>query len=362
MNIICSFLNKDEQPAEFTPMNLLKKSWDRILDTHGLELWGLGELEFYLLGTQLYEDYLLDAQKGYQQSSPFLKYSHVNMEIGSILSDITGNIKYVHAEVGYIRDLAWKGRKCHAEQYEIEFLPAPLPTAALNLALARWIAENVAAKHELQISFLPKIQEGHAGTGLHFHLELLRGTNNIMRTDEGRLSREALATLSGLCEYAPSLTALGNRHEASYRRLVPDQESPTVVYWNELDRNALLRIPLAWKNGEDLASLINQGNRESYHSPFHRQTVELRSADGSAHHFLLLTGICRAVQHGLDNLEEFAEKAAYYNSRHDDAFLKLPASCHESAQLFRNSHHLYDDIFNEKIMKYISDTLEKIDS
>jgi len=359
VNIVCSFLNRHEQEADFTPQNLLKNAWQRIVDEQGLELWGLGELEFYLIGHRQYEDYLLEPQRGYHQSSPFLKFRNVNLEIGRILSDITANVKYVHGEVGYIRDLQWHGKTCHAEQYEIEFLPAPLPVAALNLSIARWVAENVAAAHELQISFQPKLQKGHAGTGLHFHLELLRGGNNIMRGEDGELSREAKAMLSALCEYAPSLTALGNRSESSYRRLVPNHESPTTVYWNELDRNALIRIPLGWRNGEDLASVINLNNRENYHSPYHRQTAELRSADGSAHHYFLLAGICQAVYSGLSDQEHYAGKAAYYNRRQQDTALKLPASCSESALLFRSSREKYADVFNDRIVDHIIQVLSE---
>ena len=358
LNIVCNFLNRDEKLAAFTPANILKNEAKDILNKHGLELWALGELEFYLLGEEQFSDFVLEKQKGYHRSTPYTKYRDIASEIGQIMAGITGAVKYVHAEVGYISDLEKNGKKYHAEQYEVEFLPEPISNAALTVSLTKWVTENVAAQYGVNVSFTPKLMEGHAGTGLHFHLELLRDSNNIMRDKSGEISKEARAMIASLCEYGPSLTAVGNRSKASYERLVPNQESPTSVYWNELDRNALLRIPLAWKNGEDLASVINENNRESYHSPYHRQTVELRSADTSGHHYFLLAGIARAVNHGLSNIERYSKMAADYGKPSKDPQRQLPASCDLSVKKFRDSASLYKGLFSDKIMDYIVTTLE----
>ncbi len=362
INIICNFVNKQEKRAEFTPNNVLINAADMIKKRHDLELWALGELEFYLIGEYEYSPFNLKAQGGYHQTTPFLKYRSVANEIAKVVSQITGNVKYAHSEVGYIPkiekpDSQWNGK--HAEQYEVEFLPAPIETAGLNVSIAKWVARNVAAKHNLGISFMPKLQNGHAGNGLHFHLELLKNKNNIMRNENGELSDESLAIIAALCEYAPSLTAMGNRVKSSYERLNSGQETPSSAYWNKLDRNALIRIPLAWQNGEDLASIVNKNNSESYHSPFKRQTVELRSADGSANHFFLLAGICQAIIVGLNNLEIYKEKAKQYSNSNHNLLDPLPKDLNESAKLFKNNRNKYKEVFSEKIMEYIINYLSK---
>jgi len=85
----------------------------------------------------------------------------------------------------------------------------------------------VAAQHDLLATFAPKLESGFAGTGLHFHVELLQNNNNIMTNANGELSTVAKQAIGGLLRYAPSLTAFGNTIAASHLRLVPGQESPT---------------------------------------------------------------------------------------------------------------------------------------
>jgi glutamine synthetase len=152
---------------------------------------------------------------------------------------------------------------------------------------------------------------------------------------------------------------MGNRVESSYERLNSGQETPSSAYWNELDRNALIRIPLAWQNGEDLASIINKNNSESYHSPFKRQTVELRSADGSANHFFLLTGICQAVITGLSEKEIYKAKAKQYSKPDHNLLDPLPKNLMEASHLFKMNRNKYKDVFSEEIIQYIINYLNK---
>lgn len=362
INIICNFVNKNEKRAEFTPNNVLINAANMIKEKNDLELWALGELEFYLIGEYENSSFNLQAQSGYHQTTPFLKYRSAANEIAKVVSQITGNVKYTHSEVGYIpkiekSDSLWNGK--HAEQYEVEFLPAPIETAGLNVSIAKWVARNIAAKYELGFSMAPKLQSGHAGNGLHFHLELLKNKDNIMRNENRELSDESLAIIATLCEYASSLTAIGNRVESSYERLNSGQEAPSTAYWNELDRNALIRIPLAWQNGEDMASIINENCKESFHSPSKRQTVELRSADGSANHFFLLTGICQAVITGLSEKEIYKKKAKQYSNPDHNLLDPLPKNLSESAQLFKMNRNKYIDVFSGAIIQYITNYLNK---
>ncbi len=362
INIICNFINKDEKRAEFTPNNVLINASNLIREKNNLELWALGELEFYLIGEYEKSPFELEPQSGYHQTTPFLKYRSVANEIAKVVSQITGNVKYAHSEVGHIpkienKNSKWNGK--YAEQYEVEFLPAPIERAGLNVSIAKWVARNIADKYGLVFSIAPKLQSGHAGNGLHFHLELLKNNNNIMRNENGELSDESLAVIAVLCEYASSLTAIGNRVESSYERLNSGQETPSTAYWNELDRNALVRIPLAWQNGEDMASIINKNNMESYHSPFKRQTVELRSADGSANHFFLLAGICQAITVGLSSKKIYKEKAKQYSKPDHNLLDPLPKNLSEAVNLFKKNKNKYKDVFSEEIIRYIINYLNK---
>ncbi len=303
---LCRFLDKDEKLAEFCPDNILKQAAESLKQKHGYDLWALGELEFYLIGEQEDELYPLPAQGGYHSAGPFSRYLDVVKEMLEIIADITGHVKYGHSEVGTIRSIDSQDESIngkYAEQFEIEFLPAPIEWAADYLSLAKYVVREVAAQYDLLATFAPKLEAGYAGTGLHFHVELLQNNNNIMTNANGELSTVAKQAIGGLLRYAPSLTAFGNTIAASYLRLVPGQESPTKLFWSDFNRSALIRVPLGWRRGEDMASVINDRLKDRYISPFKRQTIELRSTDGSAFLHLLLAGLGMGIQSGLGHCE-----------------------------------------------------------
>jgi glutamine synthetase len=361
INFICRFLNKNEELAEFCPDNILKHASDTLFKTHGFELWALGELEFYLIGKQEHDQYPMEFQSGYHTSAPYSRYMDIVKEMLEHISDITGKVKYGHSEVGVIHnivseDLTVNGK--YAEQFEIEFLPAPIESAADYMTLAKWVVRNVAYKYDLLATFAPKIEEGYAGTGLHFHLELLENNKNIMTKDNGDLSDISKKAIGGLLKFAPSLTAFGNTVASSYLRLVPNQESPTKLFWSDLNRSALVRVPLGWKKSEDMASKINHRLKDIYKSPFKRQTIELRSADGSAFIHLLLGGITIAIQWGLDSPDDalVISKKCYVNkSAHSKIkdLASLPPSCAISANLLQENMYLYEKQIPKNILEWV---------
>ena len=125
-----------------------------------------------------------------------------------------------------------------------------------------------------------------------------------MTDENGALTEHAKMLIGGLCNYAPSLTGFGNMVTASYLRLVPHQEAPTRVCWSEMNRSALIRVPLGWNNLSNLASVVNDCPVEPLEKRLYRQTVEIRSPDGSANAHLLLSGITMAAEWGLSNKEK----------------------------------------------------------
>ncbi|MEA3286617.1 MAG: glutamine synthetase family protein [Candidatus Marinimicrobia bacterium] len=364
ISFLCRFLDKDEKLAEFCPDNILMWAAEQLREKHDYDLWALGELEFYLIGDQPEDRYPMPFQAGYHASGPFSKYIDMVKEMLEIIADITGHVKYGHSEVGTIksiesRDQFLNGK--YAEQFEVEFLPAPIEWAADYLSLAKWVVRNVAEQYGLLATFSPKLEIGYAGTGLHFHMELLRDNNNVMTNANGELSTVAKQAIGGLLRYAPSLTAFGNTIAASHLRLVPGQESPTRLFWSDFNRSALIRVPLGWRHGEDMASVINHRLKDRYRSPFKRQTIELRSADGSAHVHLLLAGITQSIIYGLDHGDVSLNLA---NKRYIGSQVKpsedipdLPPSCYESAKYLTEEAELYADLIPKYILEHVSEQL-----
>lgn len=291
----------------------------------------------------------------------------------ALLTRMTGAVKYAHSENGSIDSVRSgldeiKGKR--AEQLEIEFLPRPIEETADALVLGRWLIRNVAYRHGCVATFTPKLEEGVAGNGLHFHLQLRKGERNHTVDDAGNLSDDAHRLIGGLCEYAESLTAFGNTVASSYLRLVPGLEAPTRIFWSRLNRKALIRVPLGWSKLHHLAGIINPQAAADSERVESRQTVELRSPDGSTVVHLLLAGIAMAVEWGMTNERslEMAEKLRWDSSESmGEKFLEsapvLPASCADSARILSKRRDLYerDGVFLPAVIDYSIRLLQEED-
>jgi glutamine synthetase len=378
LDFICRYYTKDGTRAAFPLDNILARAAGIFRDSTGLELNSLGELEFYLLTDSSGSSYPAPRHGGYHGSPPFIKSGPILNEMVRHIAQVTGAVKYAHSEVGIIGSIlsdADEIRGRRAEQLEIEYLPRPVEQMADALVLGRWIIRNTAWRHGAMATFTPKLEEGIAGNGLHFHLEITKNGKNIMTDADGRLSETARKLIGGLCRYADSLTAFGNTVSSAYLRLVPNQEAPTRVCWSDLNRSALVRVPLGWANLSGLARKVNpQESGGLAHDPGSRQTVELRSPDGSALIHLVLAGITMAANWAFKGdlslfqnygpLELADRLYVKGNVFTDKALLDrlpvLPASCVESGRLLLENRALYerDGVFPPSVIDYVAGMLQ----
>ena len=144
----------------------------------------------------------------------------------------------------------------------------------------------------------------------------------------------------------------------SYFRLVPHQEAPTNVCWGDRNRSVLVRVPLGWSGKNMMAIDANPKEKGTLPDSSSKQTVELRSPDGSADVYLLLAGMAVAARHGLEMKDalDYAKKTYVdvdifdkKNKKRLDQLNKLPASCWESADALERHKKIYlkHDIFTE---------------
>jgi glutamine synthetase len=369
LDFFCRFFDDKGEPAAFTPDNILARAYSRLKEQTGFDLLALGELEFYLIFDQPTKQYLIGKQQGYHASPPFAKTTHIVNQMLTLLAQITGSIKYGHNEVGSIESLQSELEELNgktAEQVEIEFNLSGIEDLANNIVLSSWVIRNVAYQNNCLATFFPKIDPGHAGNGLHFHLALSKNGRNKMVDSKNELSDYALKLIGGLCHFAPSLTAFGNTVSASYLRLVPGQEAPTRICWSKSDRNAMIRVPLAWSRTNNLASIINPSQKEilKYYEP--RQTVEIRSPDGSAYVNLLLAGLSIAAEWGLTHPEEALKLARIYKisseiqSSISQSMEVLGTSCVESAEKLLRHRYFFekDGVFPPSVIDYYAKLLQ----
>lgn len=344
VSMLCSFFNKDGEPLESSPEYTLHKASKAFTEVTGMEFEAMGELEYYVIAE---EEELFPAtdQRGYHESGPFAKFNDFRTQCMQYISQAGGQIKYGHSEVG---NFTLNGKIY--EQNEIEFLPTRVEDAADQLVIAKWIIRNLAYDYGLDITFAPKITVGKAGSGLHIHMRIMKDGKNQMLKD-GVLSETARKAIAGMMQLAPSITAFGNTNPTSYFRLVPHQEAPTNVCWGDRNRSVLVRVPLGWAAKKDMCSLANPLEQDSHYDTTQKQTVEMRSPDGSADLYQLLAGLAVACRHGFEiaNALEIAEKTYVNVNIHQaenkdrlETLDQLPDSCAASAERLQKQREVYE--------------------
>lgn len=352
LDIVCRFADQEGLPSAHTPDNLVVALAERIRDEAGLVLKALAELEFYLILDRVDDRFTGKAQRNYQQSAPYLHGHAVADEILRTASAVCGGVKYCHSEVGYIDRLESDDPELHGrrvEQYELEFDLLPIEDLSCWLAVVRWLVRVIADRHGASVTFVPKLDQGMAGSGLHLHLALEREGVSVIRGPGGQLTEETMKLMGGLLAHASPLTAFGNTVAASYLRLVPNQEAPTRICWGERNRSSLIRVPLDFRTRGRLDQVMNPGEKGDYPSDLSRPTVEYRSPDCSAFSQLLLAAVALCVEDGLKS-EGSAELARrlevegniFADDELRDSLERLPASAVAAAASLRENRAFFE--------------------
>ncbi|MBI4451253.1 glutamine synthetase beta-grasp domain-containing protein [Candidatus Woesearchaeota archaeon] len=129
-------------------------------------------------------------------------------------------------------------------QNEINMQYSSLVDIADTLMWYKWVAKNVAAKHGMIATFLPKVFLEDNGSGMHVHISLAKGGRNLFAGKEyAGLSEMALHFAGGIAENAAAVCAITNPTTNDYRRLVPGFEAPTFLALSARNRSAAFRIP-----------------------------------------------------------------------------------------------------------------------
>ena len=331
LSMLCSFFNKDGEPLESSPEHTLRKACRAFTEVTGMEFQAMGELEYYVIS----EDsgmFPATDQRGYHESAPYAKFNEFRTECMAYIAQAGGQIKYGHSEVG---NFTLDGKIY--EQNEIEFLPVRAEQAADQLMIAKWIIRNLAYQYGYDITFAPKITAGKAGK------------NQMLK--DGVLSETARKAIAGMMELAPSITAFGNTNPTSYFRLVPHQEAPTNICWGDRNRSVLVRVPLGWSAKTDMCMIANPLEAPSNYDTTQKQTVEMRSPDGSADLYQLIAGLAVACRCGFEMPDalEIADKT-YVNvnihKKENEDKLKqlaqLPDSCVASADCLEKQRAAFE--------------------
>ena len=216
---------------------------------------------------------------------------------------------------------------------------ADLPTTGDHAVLTKYILANLAERHELKVTFMPKPLYENAGSGWHLHQFLTRGGRNVFDDPQGyaHLSLTALYYIGGILTHADSLCAFTNPSTNSYKRLVPGFEAPTVRTFGRSNRGAAIRIPSYVTDGE-------------------LRRIEYRPPDLTANPYLCGAAILMAGLDGVINRIDpiragyAPEDAPSDTSRQEDF---LPRSLADALDALERDHQylLRGDAFPESLIR-----------
>lgn len=358
LSFICTSKEADTKKVFVNdPRNIALRA-EAYLQSTGIanrSLWG-PEFEFYVFDEVAFESgvnrasYRLDSNEadwnsgtgghghyiplhgGYHAIPPKDQLFKVRTEMTLHLQKMGMPVKYHHHEVG------------GPGQCEIETPMMGLVPAGDAAMLVKYVSKMVANCHGKTVTFMPKPLYGEAGSGMHFHQQLLKGDKNLFYDPSGYgcMSRTALHYIGGLLLHGPALLAITNPSTNSYRRLVPGYEAPVNAIFSLGNRSAAVRIP-KYANQPDTARF------------------EFRPPDATCNIYLalaaqLLAGI-DGIQKEIDPTEAgfgpFDEDIFAWDENRRAKIKRLPLSLDEALEALESDHEflLAGGVFSEELIE-----------
>ena len=326
--MFCDIKDPDGNPYESDPRYVLRRTLQSAAKK-GFTFYAGVEYEHYYFKSPEPPIETLD-QGGYFDLTPLDIASDLRRETVLNLEKMGIGVEYSHHEVG-------------PSQHEIDLRYGDALTMADNAMTYRLVVKEVAMRHGVYATFMPKPLSEENGNGMHTHLSLFQGSENAFHDPEkpGGLSDTCQAFIAGLLKYVPEMTLVLNQWVNSYKRLVPGFEAPAVVTWAHKRRSDLIRIPSTRKGMES------------------DTRIELRSPDSACNPYLAFACMLAAGMAGIEegvspvsaveeNVFEMSEE-----KRKKQGIKRLPGNLHEATMLAEQSDFLKNVFGNQLFDKFI---------
>ena len=277
--LICDIYLPNGEPFSGDPRGILKRNVKK-MNKMGFSAFNVGlEPEFFLFKLDEKGNPTLDFNDngGYFDLAPVDGAEDCRRDIVLELEKIVFNMEASHHEVA-------------PGQHEIYFEYDNVVEGCDNLQIFKVVVKNVAKRHGLHATFMPKPISDINGSGMHTNCSLsdVDGNNAFYDPNgEIELSDVARYWIAGIMKNARAFTAITNPTINSYKRLVPGYEAPCYVSWSDANRSAMIRIPA--KRGK-------------------ATRAEIRSVDPSANPYLALSAILASGLEGIEKKMDCAER------------------------------------------------------
>ena len=270
--MFCDITLPDGTPFEGDPRNVLKVALGKAAEMGYSFLVGPEMEQFYFKSSE--EAIPLD-HGGYFDLNPLDTASDLRRETVLTLEQMGIPVEYSHHEVA-------------SSQHEIDLRHTDALTMADSVMTYRQVVKEVALRHNVYASFMPKPLPGQNGNGMHVNQSLIKGEVNAFYSadDPNRLSKTAHQYIAGLIKHAPEIAIVCAQWVNSYKRLVPGFEAPVYSSWAAVNRADLVRVP-AFRPGRESST-----------------RVEFRLADPACNPYLAFSAMLTAGLEGVKNAYE----------------------------------------------------------
>ncbi len=333
--MFCDIYEPGGKPFEGDPRFVLKRNLAKASEL-GFTYYVGPELEyFYFANSQSPQP--LD-QGGYFDLVPLDVAQDLRRDTILTMQQLGIKVEYSHHEVA-------------PSQHEIDLRYDDALTMADNVMTYRLVVKEIARKHGVYATFMPKPIFGINGSGMHVHQSLFsakggsasggKGEKNAFfdPKDKHHLSQVGKFYTAGLLKHAADITSITSQWVNSYKRLVPGYEAPVYICWARMNRSALIRVPM-YKPGKEKATRI-----------------EYRSPDPACNPYLAFSVMLAAGLDGMKNKYPLAEQAndnIYHMSeaqRQRAGIKSLPDDLLEATKLTEQSK-LARECLGEKVFEY----------
>jgi glutamine synthetase len=323
------------KPVKASPRVILKEQIKK-LDKNNLKMKSGVECEYFLIspdGSKIADPRDIQSKPCYDQSALMRRYELIKEVCDSMIELGWNPYQNDHEDANGQFEMNWDYDDC-------------LVTADRHVFF-KFMVKNLAEKHGLRATFMPKPFEKLTGNGCHAHISLWNGKINkfLNMGDRYGLSKLAYNFLGGVMKNAESLSAFFNPTINSYRRInAPPTTSgatwsPSSISYSGNNRTHMIRIP-------------DPGR------------FELRLMDGSANPYLLQAGIIAAGLFGMNNKSDPGEPLTcnmYTDSKNYPNLAKLPNDLEDSLSKLDDNKHLKEAFSEEVINSYIKLKNQEID-